>query len=99
MTVEQIIKALREKGADFSDVYEESLGDLRLVTVSIHWGDWKHSHIYLDHVMKELGFLLLKENLTESDGSDCYSSDHIFYSEKDAEKVKAYQELFKEKED
>lgn len=47
-------------------------------TVTIHWGDWKHEHGYLDYVMSKNGFELVKEDVTEEDGSDCYSSIHTY---------------------
>ncbi len=48
------------------------------VEVSIEWGDWKHEHGYLDYLMKENGFILVNEEVTEEDGSDCYSATHEY---------------------
>jgi hypothetical protein len=44
----------------------------------IEWGDWKHDHRYLDYVMATLGFSVYKVNITEEDGSDCYSALHLY---------------------
>lgn len=48
------------------------------VEVSIEWGDWKHEHGYLDYLMKENGFILVNKEVTEEDGSDCYSATHEY---------------------
>lgn len=66
---------LRDHEADFSEVNESPEGT---VIVSIEWGDWKHSHAYLDTLMKRLGYTKDDETVTEENGSDCYSSDHHF---------------------
>ena len=54
------------------------------LVVSITWGDWKHSHLYTQELIRQ-HFPQLKfenEEVTEEDGSDCYSADH-HYSLKD----------------
>lgn len=48
------------------------------IEVDIRWGDWKHDHGYVDHVMHTLGLSKLDERITEEDQSDCYSSVHIY---------------------
>lgn len=48
------------------------------VTVLIEWGDWKHEHGYLRYLMQQNGFRETDENVTEEDGSDCYSAIHTF---------------------
>ena len=40
------------------------------VEIEIGWGDWKHDHLYCDHIMKENGYTLINEVVTEEDGSD-----------------------------
>lgn len=40
----------------------------------IEWGDWKHSHLHADCILSLFGFTLIKERVTEEDGSDCYSA-------------------------
>ena len=65
---------LQENDADFNEVYE--VDDMFAIT--IEWGDWKHSHLRADYLMKQIGYILFDEELTESDGSDCYSSIHIY---------------------
>jgi hypothetical protein len=54
-----------------------SLGTMEAV-IEISWGDWKHEHLHADYVMKQHGFLLKNEVVTEEDGDDCYSSIHYY---------------------
>lgn len=44
------------------------------VMVEIEWGDWKHDHLRCDDLMKAKGYTLVEEEVTEEDGSDCYSA-------------------------
>lgn len=85
---------LSEKEFTHDGIGTIEIGDLSLVTVAVEWGDWKHSHIYLDRLMEKKDMLLLTESLTEEDGSDCYSSIHVYYAKEDSEKVELYRELF-----
>lgn len=71
---ERIRLFLKEKDADFCEIGQTE----EYVSISIDWGDWKHSHAYLDYLMKELGFSKCDEEITEEDGSDCYSSIHYY---------------------
>lgn len=54
------------------------------IVVEVNWGDWKHDHIYASLVAKSFlngaGYDVVEENeeVTEEDGSDCYSSIHTF---------------------
>lgn len=77
-TASMVIKYLTEKDADFSEVYPTELNGFPCLVVEVSWGDWKHSHGYLDYLMKEKGFFMVREDVTEEDGSDCYSSNHIY---------------------
>ena len=61
----------------YADVYPYR-SDMPVVDVDIHWGDWKHEHLHADYVMKQHGFLLKNEVVTEEDGDDCYSSIHYY---------------------
>ena len=69
-----IYKHLKENDADFDSIYFED----DVVSVSVEWGDWKHSHAFLDYIMKQIGYTLFDEQITEEDGSDCYSSVHLY---------------------
>ena len=44
------------------------------VMVEIEWGDWKHDHLRCDALMKAKGYTLVEEEVTEEDGSDCFSA-------------------------
>ena len=61
----------------WAEVYTGYKG-LPVVCVGISWGDWKHEHGAADYLMQLLGYGKIGENLTEEDGSDCYSSTHYF---------------------
>lgn len=70
----KVQKFLKEKDADYSDLAITESG----IEISVEWGDWKHSHLYLDYLMKELGYSCSHEQVTEEDGSDTYSSIHYY---------------------
>lgn len=67
---------LHDHQADISEVNESPDG--KAVIVSVEWGDWKHSHAYLNKLMERLGYTKIHEIVTEQDGSDCYSAEHHF---------------------
>ena len=46
--------------------------------IHVEWGDWKHDHGFLDSLMSKMGYVCISENVTDEDGSDCYSADHIY---------------------
>lgn len=74
MGIQELYKALREK-----DLYPElSELDNGVIVASIEWGDWKHDHRYLDVVMSEFGYTLVGVDITEEDGSDCYSAYRMY---------------------
>lgn len=70
----EIIKYLNEK-LPYHEVYEHINGS---ISVEIVWGDWKHDHAYCDYLMREKGYILMDEQVTEENGSDCYSSIHYY---------------------
>jgi hypothetical protein len=73
----EISKYLTEREADFDDVHEHADGTIE---IPVSWGDWKHSHLFLKDLMIELGYIQVKEEETEGNGSDCYSATHFFKS-------------------
>lgn len=73
----KISQYLAENNADFDDVYEHADGTIE---IPVSWGDWKHSHLFLKHLMGKLGYTQIEERLTEEDGSDSYSATHFFQS-------------------
>ena len=92
MDTKELAKYLQENG-----IYEE-MSDNVDGTLSIHieYGDWKHDHAYCDYLMKEKGWMLIKEDITWEDGSDCYSSIHT-YIKITLENLKKMRELFADK--
>ena len=49
------------------------------IIVHIDWGDWKHDHGWCDVLMGYLGYTCGDEQVTDENGSDCYSSTHYYY--------------------
>lgn len=70
-----IQKHLRDNESDYSSIWIDNNG---IVSILVEWGDWKHSHAYLDYIMKQIGYTLFDVQITEEDGSDCYSSVHLY---------------------
>ena len=76
---EKIETALRDKGV-YADVYPEHDDFGReFVKIDISWGDWKHDHLRAKWVVTEVMGLPVGDwdtEVTEEDGSDCYSASH-----------------------
>ena len=58
--------------------WEYSENENGIISIDIDYGDWKHDHLCCDHIMKENGYTLINEVVTEEDGSDTYSSIHYY---------------------
>ena len=71
--VDYIEKILRDDGK-YYDVYPHD----GKIYIDVDWGDWKHDHLRLDNLMFMHGYECVDEQTTEEDGSDTYSSTHIF---------------------
>lgn len=71
--VEKIQKELDKYDISVVEI-DEAVKSIR-ITIR---GDWKHSHLATDWVMKNLGYTLDEEIVTEEDGSDWYSSMHYY---------------------
>lgn len=61
-----------------SITYEFYSVDEAFVRIEVLWGDWKHEHPRLKHLMKEIGWEHWGSVTTEEDGGDCYSAVHTF---------------------
>lgn len=48
------------------------------VYVYIYWGDWKHDHMWCQELMRYLGYRRVSFDVTDEDGSDCFSAEHIY---------------------
>ena len=66
---------LTDNGLYFDDCSSDSEG---MVSINIVWGDWKHEHGYCDNLMEYIGYNQDDEEVTEENGSDCYSAIHFF---------------------
>lgn len=71
---EMLFRYLRDNDV-YADVYAK--GDD--VVVSISWGDWKHEHGWCRNLMEYINYIEIDSEVTEEDGSDCYSADHTFH--------------------
>ena len=69
------VQAILREGKIYGEV--ETTADGK-ITVDIEWGDWKHEHGYLKYLMNQNGYIHLGQEVTEEDGSDCYSASHTF---------------------
>ena len=77
-TVEQVYTMLKNNHLS-GEVYNHDCSE-NIIAVHIEWGDWKHSHARLKWLMNELfPCETYKNEVTEEDGSDCYSAIHYFY--------------------
>ena len=65
------------KENEYTD-YDEIHQTDNVVIICISWGDWKHSHLRIDYLMRQLGYTLVEEEVTEENGDDCYSSNHYY---------------------
>lgn len=73
--VENIIKALNDAGIGSFDLDENFDGTISL---EIHRGDWKHSHLYADEILNKFGYIKDDELVTEPSCEDSYSSVHTY---------------------
>lgn len=72
----EIVYNLLKDNDIFADVYE--LNDL-ITVVEINWGDWKHDHLFAENIiMNAFPNSVHRCEITEEDGSDCYSARHLF---------------------
>ena len=60
----------------WADVYSQMEGNI--VIVNIDWGDWRHSHLWARDLMGYLGYKRVSFDVTDEDGSDCFSAEHTY---------------------
>lgn len=48
------------------------------VYVYISWGDYKHDHAWCQDLMGYLGYKRVSFDVTDEDGSDCFSAEHTY---------------------
>ena len=75
--VEEAIEILVTRGAS-GEVYDAIYNGRPAIAVEIEWGDWKHDHIFVDNILERNGFVHIANEVTNEDGSDCYSAIHYF---------------------
>lgn len=85
-TIKKIVDTINRKMNE-NHIYEEAfwrtddgMTDYE-IEISINNGDWKHDHLFVKHLIREvLGDNLKGEHevVTWEDGSDCYSAIHYF---------------------
>ena len=82
--IEQYEKELLQYLRDKSFYHEAYISNGNLY-INIQWGDWKHDHWYADVLIEdffkdkdEVREIFYGINVTEEDGSDCYSATHIY---------------------
>ena len=74
---EQLSRFLNDNGCYNDCVYTNSEG---VTSVEISWGDWKHEHLWCDNLMGYIGYeTYCEQEVTEENGSDCYSAIHYFH--------------------
>ena len=67
-----------EKLLNDNNIYAEvdQFETLPVIVVDIRWGDWKHEHLRSRYLIEEEAKIgkYVKSEVTEEDGSDCYSA-------------------------
>ena len=48
------------------------------VVLNIDWGDYKHDHMWCQDLMGYLGYKRVSFDVTDEDGSDCFSAEHTY---------------------
>ena len=71
--VDRIQKELDKYDISVREI-DESVKSIRITIC----GDWKHSHLATDWVMKNLGYVRDDEIITEDNESDWYTSMHYY---------------------
>ena len=72
--IKKVEKLMEENGL-YGDVY----GDDVLICIDVEWGDWKHEHMRLDLMIADNFDIKFRAvEVTEEDGSDCYSATHKY---------------------
>lgn len=73
----QEVQAILNDNHVFAEAYQHR--ELPIICVDIRWGDWKHSHLRADVLlMDKLGLECVAKEVTEENGSDCYSAIHYY---------------------
>ena len=92
MTIKELSELAEElyKHLSANKLYAEVYAGHDYIAAEINWGDWKHEHLWCK-IMAEKFFqgkglyVNIQTDVTEEDGSDCYSAIHRFYLRKGKE--------------
>jgi len=76
------LQAYLKKNKEFYSVYPDVKNSA--VCIDVEWGDWKHDHLHLDSMVAKYFDSagidhMTDEKVTDEDGSDTYSSTHIYH--------------------
>lgn len=74
----EIAKDILKENNVSAEVYDTIYKNRPVIAVDISWGDWKHDHAFVDYILTNNGFNHIANELTEEDGSDCYSAVHYY---------------------
>lgn len=86
MTIKELSELAEElyKHLSANKLHADVYADHDYIAAEISWGDWKHEHLRCKWLAEE--FFLgkgieanIQTEVTEEDGSDCYSAVHRFY--------------------
>ena len=69
------IRSFLNDNGVWADVYCQTDDN---VVVNIDWGDWKHDHAWCQELMGYLGYKRVSFDVTDEDGSDCFSAEHTY---------------------
>lgn len=97
LTHSQISELLKNNGL-YGDIEMVHLGSIHGVYITIEWGDWRHEHGFCDHLMEQFGYVNTECQVTDSDGSDCYSAKHRYIAKECYEEWSAMAKIFAPKE-
>lgn len=74
--LKQISDTLKENGIYAEEYWQDKeLPNVYYITID---GDWKHSHLFTDFLMKGLSLNKIGETDLVEDGSDWYQSTHTY---------------------
>ena len=77
MAIGEKVYNLMKQNRLYGEIIEETENK---IAIEIAWGDWKHEHLRLDFLMEEnFNLKRIESEITEDDGSDCYSAIHYYY--------------------
>ena len=77
---QELLQYLRD-----NNFYHEAYISNGTLYIDIQWGDWKHDHGWCDYLIEEffnkkpeIYKVVSAVNVTEENGSDCYSATHTY---------------------